>query len=97
MQTFPIGELDSDQPKPGVATPVTPPSSQGSPFPQNLTLESPDLYINRELSLLQFQRRVLEQAQDPENSLLERVKFLSIVSSNLATAQEQLHICGEIV
>jgi polyphosphate kinase len=48
-----------------------------------LTLDSPELYINRELSLLAFQRRVLEQAQDPENPLLERVKFLSIVSSNL--------------
>jgi polyphosphate kinase len=83
MQTSPIGEVDSDQPKSGIATPVAVPSSQGSPSPQNLTLESPELYINRELSLLQFQRRVLEQAQDPENPLLERVKFLSIVSSNL--------------
>ena len=36
-----------------------------------------------ELSLLEFQRRVLEEASDPENKLLERVKFLSIVSSNL--------------
>jgi len=51
--------------------------------PQTLTLTSPELYINRELSLLEFQRRVLQQAQDPENPLLERVKFLSIVSSNL--------------
>ena len=51
--------------------------------PQPLTLESPELYINRELSLLEFQKRVLHEAQDPENPLLERVKFLSIVSSNL--------------
>ena len=51
--------------------------------PQSLTLESPELYINRELSLLEFQKRVLHEAQDPENPLLERVKFLSIVSSNL--------------
>ena len=50
---------------------------------QSLTLESPELYINRELSLLEFQKRVLHEAQDPENPLLERVKFLSIVSSNL--------------
>ena len=41
------------------------------------------MYINRELSLLEFQRRVLQEAEDPENPLLERVKFLSIVSSNL--------------
>ena len=52
-------------------------------LPPTLTLESPALYINRELSLLEFQKRVLEQAQDPENPLLERIKFLSIVSSNL--------------
>lgn len=43
----------------------------------------PSLYINRELSLLAFQRRVLEEAKDPANPLLERVKFLSIVGSNL--------------
>ncbi len=46
-------------------------------------LNDPALYINRELSLLAFQRRVLEEAQDPTNRLLERVKFLSIVGSNL--------------
>jgi len=41
------------------------------------------LYLDRELSLLAFQRRVLEEAEDPGNPLLERVKFLSILSSNL--------------
>jgi len=39
-------------------------------------------YVNRDLSWLQFNRRVLEEAQDPDTPLLERVKFLSIVSSN---------------
>src|SRR5581483_7053310 len=43
----------------------------------------PDLYINRELSLLSFQRRVLEEAEDERNPLLERVKFLAIFGSNL--------------
>ena len=43
----------------------------------------PALYLDRELSLLAFQRRVLQEAEDPENTLIERVKFLSILSSNL--------------
>src|SRR5262252_5523462 len=59
--------------------PVTKPSSGSS----SLTLESSELYINRELSLLEFQKRVLHEAEDAGNPLLERVKFLSIVSSNL--------------
>lgn len=48
-----------------------------------LDLRQPSLYINRELSLLAFQRRVLEEAEDRRNPLLERVKFLAIVGSNL--------------
>jgi len=44
---------------------------------------NPELYINRELSLLEFQSRVLEEAADPDNPLLERVKFLAILGSNL--------------
>ncbi|MFZ2098820.1 MAG: hypothetical protein WAV05_19470, partial [Anaerolineales bacterium] len=46
-------------------------------------LDSPKLFINRELSSLQFQFRVLEEAIDPSNPILERVKFLSIVGSNI--------------
>jgi polyphosphate kinase len=46
-------------------------------------LDDPSLYINRELSLLAFQRRVLEEGMDRYNPLLERVRFVSIVGSNL--------------
>jgi len=57
------------------------------PFPtadsSECPLDTPSIYLNSELSLLRFQRRVLEEARDPGNPLLERVKFLAILSSNL--------------
>lgn len=46
-------------------------------------LSGPDHYFNRELSLLEFQSRVLEEAAGSDNPLLERVKFLAILGSNL--------------
>lgn len=49
----------------------------------DLDLKNPELYINRELSLLQFQWRVLEQAKDETIPLLERLRFLCISSTNL--------------
>ncbi len=51
--------------------------------PALLPLDDPSLYINRELSLLEFQRRVLEEAQDAGNPVLERLMFLSFVGSNV--------------
>jgi len=48
-----------------------------------LNLDSPELYLNRELTWLEFNRRVLHMAADPRTPLLERVKFLAIVSNNL--------------
>ncbi len=50
---------------------------------KRLDLASPSLYINRELSLLQFQRRVLAQATEPRHPLLERLRFVCIVSKNM--------------
>jgi polyphosphate kinase len=51
--------------------------------PAMTALDDPSLYINRELSWLEFNRRVLEEAQDASVPLLERLKFLAIFESNL--------------
>jgi polyphosphate kinase len=50
---------------------------------KKINLDDPELYINRELSMLTFQERVLEEALDESNPLLERIKFISILGSNL--------------
>lgn len=50
---------------------------------QGYNLDAPDNYINREFSSLAFNLRVLEEAQDTDNPMLERAKFASIVSTNL--------------
>src|SRR3954469_15632712 len=47
------------------------------------SLDNPEYYLNRSLSWLLFNRRVLEEAEDERNPLLERVKFLAITASNL--------------
>ena len=48
-----------------------------------IELQSPKYYNNRELSWLAFNKRVVEEAFDVRNPLLERLKFLAIFSSNL--------------
>lgn len=52
-------------------------------MPTRTDLADPALYFNRELSWLAFNRRVLEEAQDETQPLLERLKFLAIFGSNL--------------
>jgi polyphosphate kinase len=60
-----------------------------TPQPQDATerpvwnLDSPELYLNRELTWLAFNSRVLHEAEDERTPLLERLKFIAIVSSNL--------------
>jgi polyphosphate kinase len=59
---------------------------QPQPAPETLSvasLDDPSLYISRELSWLQFNDRVLEEALDPRNPLLERLKFVAIYGTNL--------------
>ncbi|HLB54057.1 MAG TPA: hypothetical protein VJK71_03030, partial [Gemmatimonadales bacterium] len=60
---------------PGPRAPVAGPPEPG--------LRHPSLYLNRELSWLEFNRRVLHEARDSRTPLLERVKFLAIFSTNL--------------
>ncbi|MCG5059449.1 MAG: polyphosphate kinase 1 [Limnoraphis sp. WC205] len=49
----------------------------------NINLSDPKYYLNRELSWLEFNRRVLAEALDPRTPVIERLKFLAIYSSNL--------------
>ena len=49
----------------------------------SVSLEDPSLYLNRELTWLQFNRRVLHAGTDPRTPLLERIKFFAIFASNL--------------
>jgi polyphosphate kinase len=61
----------------------TPARATRTKQPRITNLDDPGLYLNRELTWLEFNRRVLHKATDDATPLLERVKFLAIVSSNL--------------
>src|SRR5438045_1457427 len=72
-------------PEPSSSQPTTNiiPLPEAPELPPSRRFAAPENFINRELSWLQFNRRVLEEAQDATQPLIERVKFLSIFSSNL--------------
>lgn len=73
----------AEEPRSTPAADSVPPSGQ-SPFPPDqLPALSAELFINRELSWLEFNARVLTEARDPVVPLLERAKFIGIFSSNL--------------
>ena len=59
------------------------PTLTTEPKARSFDLKSPDWYLNRELTWLEFNKRVLWEAEDERTPLLERVKFIAIVSSNL--------------
>ncbi len=67
---------------PGSATNIIPLPETVAEIPAK-KFSAPENFINRELSWLEFNRRVLEEAQDATQPLMERVKFLTIFSSNL--------------
>ncbi|MDH3214085.1 MAG: polyphosphate kinase 1 [Myxococcales bacterium] len=63
--------------------PTPPPDPEAAPRSQEFDLSSSEYYLNRELTWLVFNGRVLHEAEDERTPLLERIKFLSIVGSNL--------------
>ncbi len=76
------GAPDARRRRPGAAAHRAPAPASAPPAP-DVDLRDPALYLNRELTWLEFNRRVLNEAEDERTPLLERVKFLAIVSSNI--------------
>ena len=78
----PVGRARAERAKGGRAAP-DPAAPERVEVASRRDLRAPELYLNRELTWLSFNRRVLHEARDLRTPLLERVKFLAIVSANL--------------
>jgi len=74
-------ETPCPRPRKSVKVPLRPAAAPVSLSPDDLA--APALYLNRELTWLEFNKRVLHEATDERTPLLERIKFVAIVSSNL--------------
>jgi polyphosphate kinase len=78
---FMVGDMEKSAEAVGLATAGV--EGIVEPGPEEPSLDDPKWYLNRELSLLEFNRRVLEQAKDSRTPLLERLNFLCISCSNM--------------
>jgi polyphosphate kinase len=84
VATLPTAErAPPDAREESAAAAVARPAPEAGPAAVPVDLRAPDLYLNRELTWLQFNFRVLNEARDRRTPLLERVKFLAIAASNM--------------
>lgn len=83
VQITPRGDIGGDGLLAAMPDFAVPKATSPRPVPKGAPLDHPHLFFNRELSWLDFNWRVLYQAIDDRTPLLERVRFLSITSSNL--------------
>jgi len=85
MSTVRLDVEGVPEPKGSAPSPDAPPPVVGvpDPTPAAVELDAAELYLNRELTWLAFNRRVLHEAQEPRTPTLERLKFLAITAANL--------------